>query len=1608
MPPLSSQPPWQRPLCPTGIPPLPTTDGDYPRLKLKPVPPKKVRGKYRPAGPRQGYAMRASVPMSEWVPAWEPACAREADLLHPPRAAIVGRLSAEEAGVRAECGAGVFVRAVDEHHVVGQARVTWVNFGWDNRDEKWEGYEGWEKDVDGFVLGVWEGGVWVREGKVVREPSTSRRNSSGVGVCVSYLARIGALEFRGDGNGGFWIVLVERDFSKCPVGMLRRMSVAISVVVRWLVNRNIGGGVRDEGEVDVEWFYRAVGRKVGDDDDVDVEGVKEVERELRSLPVSLRGYQKRAVAWGLSRERGKTGMEAGLVGEPWAEIGFLDVEGSEGWDGLQLLNHKIMVDVVDGNVSWDETDKELYHWDCRGGMLCDEMGLGKTIEVTGLVVAHKRGLLFPEAPTELNPEGKEVKCLECDEYMMKGPVKRKRNTTQSKVAECRECRRVVHFGCLDASKARKGYVCGDCCEICLEFTSGEAMKSNATLVVVPTILLPQWKDELERHGPSDLDVVVFDGIFGSTGYQPLHRMRAADIVLTTYTALQSDIHVVKHMEATSSRGRRHKRQYYHTPTPLLALDWWRVCMDEAQMVNGSHAMSQQFEMACALKAQLRWCVTGTPIHHSPSELLALLKFLQVRGLSGFSSWTEGVVGSARIDDAAATDRARLRAALRRFVWRTNKSDVDDSELQLPPQTVEVVRLDFGVVERYFYNNALHNARDQIAGSNYGMEGVSRALLERLRQACCHPQVGSGGRQLRRNAGRVLGGVSKTKREKKLAPAAAAQLRAQNPMTMGEVLASMVKKARVDCEDAQRILVASCNGLAGVLLLRGQPQDTADAIRTYRAVLEMNEKNKVLFKMDRIQILHVLHNLRVALIRADDRAAASKDEGISQMLRSVSRRTEREEGIEEEVNRRRSTYMLDSRGRLHKAMAEFHEARENVDELQWKSKKSLSVQEGGSPWWATAFGIVAEDGTADMLLERVVHALMEENKYTNRGNVDLSETMAAKMHTFARMVSTVEESVAALDDARKALLKRLVTLPGAVEPTTAQISESGMCHLCRDFEASGPICTHCKASYLIKGYEQKLYLIREQEGRSKKGFDMYGRDDGDNDINGVWENEIDSGERSPRTRPEPAVSALVQRATRGMRQRLKPRTAAAPMRSELEKVMRELASIVRIKGDTKAVSEMESWFKMLEAMKFELSTCKSAFDAQKEMLAEFDELDQTLQRLTLSDPGFSVQELTRHQRLFTVTPSMLPSLQIEFLAEKAVGEALLQGKRGDLIYLSSLAGPESEEKTQDLEIVAKEKQCPICWMELGSKVALYVCGHKFCAECVTFLINRSAKCNIKALSCPSCRRSSKIDEINFAVTATEKNSESADDSPWNNPTVPGPQAEVLGDEQKTPGTDGLYEHGEHAEVSAPSTNTQQSERATLDLLYPGERSSTFDDPSFEVTGDQLSSKVSAIVRVLCSIRVKDGGKSIIFSQWAEVLNIIAHALQTNSIKYVSFAGTAGTRSRGPRAGVSALEEFKISSNINVLLMPLGKGAAGLNITEATHVFLVEPNLSSSVEAQAISRVHRLSQTKHTFVHRFIVSNTVEDRVRRIAVSRQERQQAAAKEEITSDDMSLLLG
>ena len=108
-----------------------------------------------------------------------------------------------------------------------------------------------------------------------------------------------------------------------------------------------------------------------------------------------------------------------------------------------------------------------------------------------------------------------------------------------------------------------------------------------------------------------------------------------------------------------------------------------------------------------------------------------------------------------------------------------------------------------------------------------------------------------------------------------------------------------------------------------------------------------------------------------------------------------------------------------------------------------------------------------------------------------------------------------------------------------------------------------------------------------------------------------------------------------------------------------------------------------------------------------------------------------------------------------------------------------------------------------------------------------------------------------------------------------------------------------------------------------------------------------------------------------------LDIISPALERDRIPFLRFDGTL---SQPKRAAI--LAEFTSSPKPYVLLLSLRAGGVGLNLTCAQYVFMMDPWWSFAVEAQAIDRVHRMGQESEVKVVRFVVEDSIEEKMLRV--------------------------
>jgi SNF2 family DNA or RNA helicase len=141
-------------------------------------------------------------------------------------------------------------------------------------------------------------------------------------------------------------------------------------------------------------------------------------------------------------------------------------------------------------------------------------------------------------------------------------------------------------------------------------------------------------------------------------------------------------------------------------------------------------------------------------------------------------------------------------------------------------------------------------------------------------------------------------------------------------------------------------------------------------------------------------------------------------------------------------------------------------------------------------------------------------------------------------------------------------------------------------------------------------------------------------------------------------------------------------------------------------------------------------------------------------------------------------------------------------------------------------------------------------------------------------------------------------------------------------------------------------------------------------------------------------LQEGNKVLIFSSFVKHLDIIGDYLDESSIRYSKLTGKTVNRK-------DQVDLFKKEEDRNVFLISLKAGGVGLNLVEASYVFLLDPWWNPAAEAQAIDRAHRIGQKKTVFTYKFISKETVEEKI----LSLQQRKLDLANDLVTSDESIL---
>ena len=348
-----------------------------------------------------------------------------------------------------------------------------------------------------------------------------------------------------------------------------------------------------------------------------------------------------------------------------------------------------------------------------------------------------------------------------------------------------------------------------------------------------------------------------------------------------------------------------------------------------------------------------------------------------------------------------------------------------------------------------------------------------------------------------------------------------------------------------------------------------------------------------------------------------------------------------------------------------------------------------------------------------------------------------------------------------------------------------------------------------------------------------------------------------------------------------------------------------------------------YFVLKEKIRDEILAAKSVWKAHFDLLSDIDELNQCKRAMRLRRDGEVVSALTKNEAAFIVDPHNVPIEIMEHEVKQAAALGTLRRKKSTLRYLKNQRTIVADEIDDGIETNRPSTAT--------TATATATTAETCCICCICLSIFGDER---SVLPCGHSFHSACLDR--------------------------------------------LFNRFGKASIRCPMRCEMMVSRA--DVLHASDKNiEDRSKMSREIKGD-WGTKVNRLIKDVIDA-VKVGDKSVIFSQWDEMMSIVAEALGANQIFFI--------RPRSGKRFGEDITRFR-SSDCPVLLMNVKYGAEGLTLTEANHVFMLEPILNCGLDAQAVNRIHRIGQLKKTYVHRYIVQNTIEERIDAIRIERQEMQ------------------
>jgi len=146
----------------------------------------------------------------------------------------------------------------------------------------------------------------------------------------------------------------------------------------------------------------------------------------------------------------------------------------------------------------------------------------------------------------------------------------------------------------------------------------------------------------------------------------------------------------------------------------------------------------------------------------------------------------------------------------------------------------------------------------------------------------------------------------------------------------------------------------------------------------------------------------------------------------------------------------------------------------------------------------------------------------------------------------------------------------------------------------------------------------------------------------------------------------------------------------------------------------------------------------------------------------------------------------------------------------------------------------------------------------------------------------------------------------------------------------------------------------------------------------------SGKLAKLDQLLTQL--KEGGhRVLLYFQMTRMIDLMEEYLTYRNYKYCRLDGSTKIEDRR-----DMVADFQSDPNIFIFLLSTRAGGLGINLTSADTVIFYDSDWNPTIDSQAMDRAHRLGQTRQVTVYRLITRGTIEERIRKRALQKEEVQ------------------